>query len=411
MFKGSTEGLRRVDDFVLSEIIYTACLETLLSAYITPLSNTIGFPVSCSDSFASSSHCEDFSALLCTFGLDVLEVFSCHRALINALQIPRENNYTNCSSSTKSDSVSDDEALLDQKKYPFNYIISLLRTGVPAMRVAYQKYVLNFDTNFKFSDLARNFVAIDVWNKIYVNLASSTLLNSLLRMGVDKKSARFFAECCDTSFEALIVLPIQHITRYPIYVRDFIETQQKSVVNVNLSTLQGAREVLKDLWEMCSTANAERSVHVQIHKLDELDGRFGLTGAPSRIIAEGDDMVMKFGREKRRRQVEEGEFHGRVILLSEDILLLVPERTEGIKRGKVFKKIPLTSVLSVRSVNTTQYSAVYLSYASSTNWGCWRRNNRVCFIVLSVSNETEAILWVRDITQAVSDLNSRMLYL
>ncbi|ORC90765.1 putative DNA topoisomerase III [Trypanosoma theileri] len=408
MSQGSTEDLRTVDDFVLSEIFYTACLETLLSAYIIPLSNTAGFPSTCSNTFSSFSCSEDFGSLLSTFGVDILEVLSCHRALINALQIPRQKG---SNSSAKSDNISPYEALLNQEKNPCSDIIYLLRTGVPAMRVAYQKYVLNFDTNVKLSDLARSFLSADVWNKIYFNLARSTLLNSLFCMGVDKKSAILFSDCCNISFEALIVLPIQHITRYPIYVKDLIEAHKALGSDVNLTTFQNAGEVLKDLWDMCSAANAERTAYIQLHRLAELERRFGLTGVPSQIIAEGDDVVMRFGRETRTGQIEEGRRHVRVILLHDHIFLLLPQKANSTNSGKLLKKIPLTAVLSVRSVSTTKYSTVYLSYASVSNGGCWKRNNNVYFIELSVSNETEAILWVRDITQAVSDLCCQTLYL
>ncbi|ESS69104.1 putative DNA topoisomerase III [Trypanosoma cruzi] len=396
---GVLEEMQVYDEFALSEMLYVACLETLLSAYIVPLSNTLCLTTS--DGNLSSSHCGDHSDLLRTFGDDVLQLLSCHRAIINGLRIFTEG----CG---ESDSNGNFEG--HERSYLANRATRVLRRGVPAMRAAYQRYVMNFNENARRALLAKSSVPQDVWRSGYGALAQDILTNSLLHLGVEKRDIIRFSEGCNLSLEALSLLPMQHIARYPLYMDGFIQIQ-RHVASVNISNtndddaarIAKAEETLAALIDICSTVNATRASVIEFQRMVELQKSLELTEISSKLLSEG-DVVVSFELQEEKTKLQGRCSHGRLILLSDTLFVQLHEKKRA-RCEKHLERIPLKSIMSVRFSNQASEGAVYITYNPDTERRKWRvKKQRKKCVVLFLPNEAEALIWASDITRAVSDL-------
>ncbi|KEG06211.1 putative DNA topoisomerase III [Trypanosoma grayi] len=378
------------DGFILSEIFYAACLETLFSAYIVPLSNTVRLPYSSTG--PSPSTCTDYTALLRTFGGDVLDVLACHRALINSLQALKESGEDGASTNAPSG---------DEGESQTNNVLTVLHQVLPAMRASYQRYVTNFHINVQQAELAKTSVSANVWSISYITLARGTLAKCLFDLGVEVEGVTLLADSGNVSFEALVALPVRHIARYPLYIEDWIGARRGTAAD-GTTIIQYAQETLKAFRGICSAANAVRSELLQVQKAAELKRMLGVTKLTSRFISEGDVAVM-FTRETTIETLEGRYCRGRLFLL--DDCLIFALRSDSSKEGAMqMKRIPLANILSVRSLLCGVRCGVQISYAILERWRKWVCNERVQCAVVFVSNETEVILWVHDISQAVSDL-------
>ncbi|EKF37753.1 hypothetical protein MOQ_002046 [Trypanosoma cruzi marinkellei] len=393
------EEMHVYDDFALSEMLYVACLETLLSAYIVPLSNTLCLTPS--DGKSSSSHCGDNSDLLRTFGDDVLQLLSCHRAIIDGLRVFNES----CEESDANGNFEEHEG-----SYLTSRATRVLRRGVPAMRAAYQRYVMNFNENARRALLAKASVPKDVWGRSYAALAQEILENSLLHLGVEKRKRIFFSDGCNLSLEALSVLPMQHIARYPLYMDECIQIQRHvaSVNNSNINDDGAARiakaeETLAALTDICSTANETRASVMEFQRMMELQESLELTEISSKLLSEG-DVVVSFELPEETTNVRGRCSHGRLILLSDTLFVQLHEKKRA-RCEKHVKRIPLSSIMSVRCSTETSEGAVYITYNPDVERRKWRvKKQRNKCVVLFLPNETEALIWATDITQAVSNL-------
>lgn len=253
-------------EFVESEALYVAALETLLYAYIQPLTNSQQSPHQPRDAKSAPS---SSSALTETFGADVQNMISCHSYILHRLghsapatvgdgdgsnsPFPRilfaappstpsteaatappsidsadDSNPNSCSSNRGSGRRTSADAA---ESFP-----SVLLQMTPMLAEVYERYITNFDAHVSAAEMARSRVPDAIWTASYASLAQLTLrtkaMSSLcaanfIENGELPQHMETMLCTFDTSFSALVALPAQRIARYSLLIQEWVKAQRE----------------------------------------------------------------------------------------------------------------------------------------------------------------------------------------
>jgi hypothetical protein len=441
-----------VEEFVFSEAIYLASLETLWMAYLLPLTNA------CHRGLGGGSATAE--GLLEKFGGDLMQIIACHKLILAQISItpltsgddPEDGNNRVesvrggisslglSSSSSGGDRNSEGcaqrlqgtsrvgdtpDLLLSQPSKGIAFPLLLLRMA-PSMEVAYNNYVLHFADNMQLAETARAGVAESLWEVSYANFARD-LLNEKL------SSSNIPSTRIDTSFAALIAAPMQRLARYSLLITEWLKEHRGEDAGgaaVDDEYSQASRALLA-IQGVCKSVNQTQIILENARRLLEIQQRYRITGLSTQLLLNEASVTHavfppnagiyasagSVSRDTLGRapplSLDGVKLKTATIFLFSELILIVHFRDMERKRRGSVVEIPLSAIESVRNLKAIPASSSLPSggfvlkispgAATSSKFKNSQQEIATEYVLLD-EDELSVAIWVQDVTMAVHSL-------